>query len=141
MSIERGGIDWEADLLAASHRAARRRAMAHESEAAMKTFLEAHANFYTVLISAVNNSWLIWLHRMLFVHSERYSVLCVPVMDMKIDLYDPRSPFMAAVLARDAETAVALMREQYEVTTQTLLDQFRSGAARMVTDQRADASV
>lgn len=138
-AIELGGIDWEADVLAASHRAARRRAEAHKSEHAMKEFLQAHAQFHTTFVSAVDNPWLKWIRSLLYAHTERYQLLCIPSVDSKPDLYTPGSPFLDAVLARDADKAVEAMRKIYIEGTASIMDQFADAPPAEKASAKAEA--
>jgi DNA-binding GntR family transcriptional regulator len=85
-------------------------------------FSKVHANFHEELVSACDSPWLRRLRGMLFAQSERYRGLSVPLARFDRDRNREHRELMEAVLARDADRAIASMRAHVETTTRILLD-------------------
>jgi DNA-binding GntR family transcriptional regulator len=81
-----------------------------------------HANFHEELVSACGSPWLRRLRAMLFAQSERYRGLSVPLARFDRDRNREHGELMEAVLAHDADRAVASMKAHVETTTRILLD-------------------
>lgn len=120
-ALKREDIDWEANLISASHRARRRRLLARRSDRDADAFVDAHAAFHDAVAAGCGNEWLIWTRRILSTQSERYRHLCIPMIDQKDELYAEGHPFIPAVLARDGEKAVALLTAHYEAMVEKII--------------------
>jgi DNA-binding GntR family transcriptional regulator len=111
-SIENGGVDWEANLLAAFHR------LSHQKKTLRGTgneinlvWFKEHRNFHSALTAACGSQHLIGIRETLFAQAERYVALSI------ISKCPPRNDdseheqMMRAALARNAVRAVQLMTD------------------------------
>jgi len=108
LAITRGDIDWEGSVLAASHRAERRRALFDGTPETAEPFTVARLAFYASLLEPCGNVWLLQMHRLIYAQLARYRHLCLPFADDKMHLYKPDSEFIHAVLDRNADRAIEL---------------------------------
>lgn len=108
LAILRGDIDWEGSLLAACHRAERRRALFDGSPATAEPFAMARLAFYATLLEPCGNAWLLRMHRLIYAQLARYRHLCRPFAHDKKHLYKIDGEFIGAVLERDAERSIAI---------------------------------
>jgi DNA-binding GntR family transcriptional regulator len=113
-AIERGGPEWEADILRAMHlleRAPVPRA-AHE-RAAIAHWQAMHQQFHRALVAACDSPWMLRIWADLADHSERYRKLrllanrSLPPDERDVNV--EHRAIMEAVLARDPDRAVARM--------------------------------
>ena len=123
-AIAAGTIGWESALVAAFHRLSR----TPEREAAVpqgmsEEWSSAHGAYHEALVAACESPWLLRLRMTLYVQSERYRRLSVPLAAAKRDVAGEHRALMEATLARDAARAKALMAEHLERTTRVLLQQ------------------
>lgn len=107
-------IEFEVELVAASHRVLRRLAQLDESEAAVANYIDAHARFHEAMVSRCTNPWLLWMRKLLFAQSVRYRHFCVPLAHEKSAFYAADGSFLKAVFNRDADAAERLLVSQYE---------------------------
>ncbi|WP_245313179.1 GntR family transcriptional regulator [Bradyrhizobium macuxiense] len=123
-SIELGGLDWEARLLAAHHKLANTsvrddRKPTRPSDA----FVAAHAEFHATLIEACESPALIEICRTLYDASEPYRRMCYLLTDnRRAKKVSAHRALMEAALARDADSAVKLLKVHYEHTTRNLIN-------------------
>jgi DNA-binding GntR family transcriptional regulator len=111
-SIENGGVDWEANLLAAYHRLSHQKKTLRgtANEINLVWFTE-HRNFHSALTAACGSQHLIGIRETLFAQAERYFALSI------ISKCPPRNDgseheqMMRAALARNASRAVQLMTD------------------------------
>ena len=90
-----------------------------------------HKAFHASLVSACDSPWLLRIRETLFAQSERYRSLSIPLARAPRDPNQEHRELMEAALARDADRAVALMREHLEATARIVLggDAVLPGAA------------
>ena len=114
-SIENGGVDWEANLLAAFHR------LSHQKKTQRGTgneinlvWFKEHRNFHSALTAACGSPHLIGIRETLFAQAERYVALSI------ISKCPPRNDdseheqMMRAALAHNAVRAVQLMTDHID---------------------------
>ena len=122
-AIACGDVNWEARLVAATHRLARTPERAPDDPArSNEDWAEAHAAFHLALVDGCNSPWLLHLHALLYAQSERYRRLSVPFAISGRNVNEEHQAIVTATLARDAEAAVRLIIVHLEVTTRILLD-------------------
>lgn len=121
-AIKHGGLEWEAGLLAASHRLSRTLASLEHTAPALSELTNVHRRFYESLFSACDNSWLTWMQGLLYNQSSRYRYACLGSGHEKTDFYDYDGPFVSRVLVRDAEGALVVMKTHYELNAQRIVD-------------------
>jgi len=120
-SIARGDLAWESALVASFHRLTRLSESADGHDLHLnEAWSQAHHDFHARLASACGNDWLLRLRAMLYQQSERYRRLSVPLATGPRDVHGEHRAIFEAVLARDAERAVALLTQHLELTAQIL---------------------
>jgi DNA-binding GntR family transcriptional regulator len=121
-AIEVGSLQWESNLVAAYHSLSRTPEGAPGDPAHVgDEWLQRHADFHEALVSGGNSPWLMRLRTQLFQQSQRYRRLSVSLARTKRNVDKEHRELMEAVLARDADRAVALMRDHLQLTTKILL--------------------
>jgi DNA-binding GntR family transcriptional regulator len=121
-AIALGKVDWEVKLVAASHRLSRTPERAPNDPARSNdAWAEAHAGFHLALIEGCGNAWLVQLHSQLYMQSERYRRLSVPFADGQRDVAGEHGQILEATLARDAERAVELLTQHFQMTSKILV--------------------
>lgn len=122
MSIERGDVDWEARVRAAHHRLMRTPAyVPEEGEHYSDAWSEAHRDFHRTLLEGCGNPALLETFDRLWTASElarRWSSRRNPGRD---DSKEHRQ-LEEAALARDADTAAALLTQHLTLTATALTD-------------------
>lgn len=122
MSVERGDIDWESRVRAAHHRLARTPAYAPtEGEHYTAAWAEAHRVFHRTLLEACGNRALLETFDRLWTASElarRWSAHRNPDRDGA----EEHRRLEEAALARDADTAAALLAQHLTLTAAALTD-------------------
>jgi DNA-binding GntR family transcriptional regulator len=115
-------VAWEAELLAAFHRLAH--TPEREPNDAVRladNWSRMHEAFHLALVSGCKSSWLLRLRGTLYMQSERYRRLSIPVARVDRDLVAEHRAIMDAAIARDAERATALLAEHLSTTARILL--------------------
>ena len=121
-AIAVGDLAWEARIVSAYHQLSRTPVQAaDDAERLSDAYALVHARFHEELASACDSPWLLRLRAMLFAQSERYRRLTLPLERHDRDRNREHRQLMDAVLARDADRAVSLMKAHVEKTTQILL--------------------
>lgn len=116
-SIERGGVDWEADLLSAFHRLSRQTKLEPDDPAAISAdWSRAHADFHGALVSACGAPTLLTIRHRLFEQGERYVALSIMSNGPLRDDVGEHRQLMRAALNRDIDKAAALNRAHIERT-------------------------
>ena len=121
-SIALGCLDWESRVVAASHRLSRTPTIDIANAPGLSDgYAAAHAAFHSALVSACDSPWLRRLRDLLYAQSERYRHLTVPLAQHDRDLVHEHGSLTQAALARDADTAVALLSEHLMRTANILI--------------------
>lgn len=141
LSIERGDLQWETEIVAASHALSRTLSdgkLRPESEA----WAVPHQRFHMALIAACRSEWLIRVATVLFDHAERHRIIgerwrvsleasgAIAGRNRELE----HEKLGKAVLKRDVDTALDLMRRHYMLTAQSVvhvLDGERGHAVRL----------
>ncbi|NUR01763.1 MAG: GntR family transcriptional regulator [Streptomyces sp.] len=130
MSIERGDVDWEARVRAAHHRLARTPAyLPEEGEHYSGAWSEAHRLFHRTLLEGCGNPVLLETFDRMWTASElarRWSALRRPDRDGPGE----HRRLEEAALARDADTAAALLAQHLTSTAAGLTDPHRREAVK-----------
>jgi GntR family carbon starvation induced transcriptional regulator len=118
-SIEHGGVEWEADLLAAFHRLSRQSKVDRAGNGAINPdWSKQHRAFHAALVAACGSPTLLSIRESLFDQAERYVALSIISKSMPRNDGAEHEQIMRAALARNAERAVELNREHIERTAQ-----------------------
>lgn len=129
-SIAHGDERWEEGVLLAYHRMAKvpRYLTMDDRWALNPAWEEAHRAFHTALIAACGSRWLIEYSGQLFDAFDFYRHVSRASNLRPKQRENEHERIMKAVLARDAEAAVALLKEHYQHTS--VLVRERLGTAR-----------
>ena len=110
-SLEKGGVEWEANLLSAFHRLSRQRKIdpAHP-DAISQDWSKEHAHFHTALVSACGSPTLLSIRSRLFEQAERYVALSIMSNGPLRDDVTEHKQLMRAALNRDIDKTLDLNR-------------------------------
>jgi len=116
-SIDNGGVEWEASLLAAFHRLSRQSKLKHtQSGTISPEWSKEHRAFHCVLIAACNSPTILCIRERLFEKAERYVALAiVSKLPPRNDVTE-HEQIMQAALARNVNRTIKLNREHIERT-------------------------
>ncbi|MEZ5654039.1 MAG: GntR family transcriptional regulator [Burkholderiaceae bacterium] len=121
-AIARGGLDWEANLLAAHHRLAHTPVLAAgATDRLNEAYVDAHAAFHAALLSACDSPMLMEMRRSLHDASELYRRLAYLLQAGAKDTAAEHRLLMEAALARDVVRARELLTRHYGDTTRICL--------------------
>lgn len=117
-SIEAGDRAWESRVVASHYQLQRlQNAPSYDED----EWSVLHAEFHEALVSGGNCSWLLQLRKTLDAQSERYMRLFGVSKLVGRDIVAEHDRLVSAVLARDADLAVGVLREHMEKTTHDIL--------------------
>lgn len=110
-SIERGGVDWEANLLSAFHRLSRQTKIDPASPGVISdAWWKEHANFHAALVAACDAPTLLTIRSRLFEQADRYVALSIMSKGPLRDDVSEHKQLMRAALNRDIDRALELNR-------------------------------
>lgn len=121
-SIALGGLTWESDILARGHQLGVSKVNSDKSLYLDETWEERHFNFHAALIKACDSRYLYDYWERLFIAATRYRRWSAVNFPMERDVEDEHRAIMDATLARDADQAVALMRDHMIKLVTTITD-------------------
>lgn len=120
-SIERGGIDWEARVVAAHHAVARLDAQNKTSAPPTPSEREArNTDFHDALVSACGSRWLLELRGIVYDQHRRYRYLAFEHYSGSRDLAKEHRGIFDAALKRDPARAKKLVAEHIRATATAL---------------------
>lgn len=120
-AIAKGGIAWEAEVVATHHALARTTHFASSGEITPE-WLEAHEAFHVAILSGCANSYLIGSAVRLRTISEVHRCWSIPEHNRTHrDVAKEHHEIMVATLARDADLAAKLTEDHIRLTTQLLM--------------------
>ncbi|MGH7190355.1 MAG: GntR family transcriptional regulator [Acetobacteraceae bacterium] len=130
-SIRNGGIEWEADVLAALHRLSRHRKLHRTgprggSVATNPDWSKEHRAFHEALVGACDSPTILAIRRTLFEKAERYVALAIIAKAPPRDEHAEHEAIMKAALARDVDSAVRLNRQHIERTLEKVMKSLAS---------------
>jgi len=118
-AIERAGVQWEAEVLAAFHRLAREPKYGDGAGAEVsEVWKRAHRSFHRALVSGCASPTLCAIHTTLFDQGERYVALSIMHKASPRNDVDEHRAIMEAAIARDATRTVHLNRKHVEKTAE-----------------------
>lgn len=121
-ALEHGGVRWESDVLAAHYRLEKTEQMAADDpDRVSEEWADAHAAYHLALLSGCPNPRLLAIARSLRDSAELYRRWSVPLGHEDRDIAGEHKGILDAILARDADAAVALLTEHIQHTTRVLL--------------------
>jgi GntR family transcriptional regulator, carbon starvation induced regulator len=114
-SIEKGGVAWEADLLAAFHRLSRQPKRA-QPNGISPAWSKEHRAFHQALIAACGSPTMLAIRESLFERAERYVTLAILAMAPPRNDVAEHEQIMRRAVARNVPRALAANREHIELT-------------------------
>jgi DNA-binding GntR family transcriptional regulator len=121
-SIKNGDADWEEGVVLAAHRLSRVRREGAEGYASFNPeWEERHRIFHLALIGACGSRWLIDFYATLMDRNTRYRYLAFADGSEPRDVEAEHQAIVAAVLARDADRAVAAANAHLRKTTDSVM--------------------
>jgi DNA-binding GntR family transcriptional regulator len=117
-SIARGDAVWEEGVVLAFHRLSRTPRHTGSDNQRNPTWEKLHADFHASLLSACGSSWLFGFCRQLFEAAERYRHVARLAGVQRSPNEDQHRAIMNATVARDPESASALLAAHYRRTAE-----------------------
>ena len=128
-SLEKGGVEWEADLLGAFHRLSRQTKIdPGKPETINQAWSREHAAFHAALVSACGSQTLLAIRARLFEQAERYVSLSIMSRAALRDDVGEHKQLMRAALGRDVEKTVDLNRMHINRTLEKVAVSLAAGA-------------
>jgi len=124
-SIANGDSDWEERIVLAFHWLARAARTGDASQHTSPEWEEHHREFHLALISACESAILIGFCTELHLRSFRYRNLAEVVEYRDRHELEEHEELQKAVLSRDANKAVELLKKHYTVTSEILIESGR----------------
>ena len=122
-AIRNGDLKWETNIVATRFELSRLDLQDPADPARVsETWAEAHKRFHEALVAACDSPWLLRLRELLFVQSERYRRVSVPLDRAHRDLVREHGEIADATVGRDIARATDAMREHPEKTTRILIE-------------------
>lgn len=110
-SLEKGGVDWEAELLSAFHRLSRQTKIEpSKPDVISEAWSKEHADFHTALVAACGAPTLLAIRARLFEQADRYVALSIMSNGPLRDDVGEHKQLMRAALSRDIDKALDLNR-------------------------------
>lgn len=129
-SIEKGGVAWEADLVAAFHRLAHVKKVERSTGVDVNSdWVKEHRNFHAALVAGCGSPRLIAIRDNLFAQAERYFALSIVSKVSARNDKGEHEQIMRAALARNAPRATQLLTDHIDRTTERVA-KFLSGTER-----------
>jgi DNA-binding GntR family transcriptional regulator len=127
-SLERGGLDWEANLLSSFHRLSRQTKIDPSTpDVISAAWWKEHANFHSALVAGCESPTLLSIRTRLFDQAERYVVLSILSKGPMRDDVDEHKQLMRAAVDRDIEKAIELNRMHINRTLQKVAASLADG--------------
>jgi GntR family carbon starvation induced transcriptional regulator len=116
-SIEYGGVEWEANLLAAFHRLSKQTKLQRSQPGTISAeWSREHRAFHHALVAACNSPTMLSIRESLFEKAERYVALSIMSKASPRNDVLEHEQIMRAALAKNVNRAVTLNREHNERT-------------------------
>ncbi|MBV8838663.1 MAG: FCD domain-containing protein [Alphaproteobacteria bacterium] len=110
-SIEKGGVDWEANLLSAFHRLSRQSKIDPAAPGAISdAWWREHSDFHAALVAACDAPTLLSIRARLFEQADRYVALSIMSKGPLRDDVGEHKALMRATLNRETDKALELNR-------------------------------
>lgn len=120
-SIERGTLEWEANVVAAHHTIRKLDALAPGGDSAQFALREEkNEAFHDALVAACGSPWLLRMRNTLYDQHQRYRWLAIEMHSQTRDLAKEHADLVDAVLARDAKRACELNAEHIRETAHVI---------------------
>lgn len=118
-SIEHGDIQWESEVLAATHRLSKT-GRAEGGAVSSAAWAAAHDAYHVALVSACGSARLLQIRRQLYDQSERYRKLEASLSKQR-NPDEEHTRITEAALARDVARATKLMKAHISLTADNII--------------------
>jgi GntR family transcriptional regulator, carbon starvation induced regulator len=110
-SLEKGGVEWEANLLSAFHRLSRQTKIdPGNPDAISEAWSREHSDFHAATVAACGSPTLLSIRARLFEQAERYVALSIMSNGPLRDDVAEHKQLMRSVLSRDLDKTIELNR-------------------------------
>ena len=121
-AIQNGNLKWETNIVSTQFELSKMKLQDPNDPARVsEDWAETHNRFHEALVAACDSPWLLRLRELLFVQSERYRRVSVPLDRTTRDLVAEHREIADAAVARDAKMATEAIRAHLEKTTRILI--------------------
>lgn len=121
-AIRNGDVKWEAGIVSTLFELSRTSLQDPDDPARVsEVWADTHRRLHEALVAACDSPWLLRLREILFVQSERYRRVSVPLDRAGRDLHGEHKEIADAAIARDVEKASAALRDHLQKTTRILI--------------------
>lgn len=121
-AIRNGDVKWEANIVSTLFELSRTSLQDPDDPARVsEVWADVHRRFHEALVAACDSPWLLRLREILFVQSERYRRVSVPLDRAGRDLHAEHKDIADATIARDSAKACAALRDHLQKTTRILI--------------------
>lgn len=129
-SLEKGSVEWEANLLGAFHRLSRQGKIDPANPDAIdEAWSKAHAEFHAAMVSACGSPTLISIRSRLFEQADRYVALSIMSNGPLRDDVTEHKNLMRAALNREIDKTIELNRIHINRTLDKVAALFAAGTA------------
>src|SRR3974390_1216542 len=116
-SIQLGGDDWEARIVAAHHKLARTEKRLKAGEVSLiDEWEQRNREFHDSLVSACGSDWLLRLRKLLFVHSQRYRLQSLTGGPVMRDSSIEHKRLLTSAMERKADEVCRLIARHFSTT-------------------------
>jgi GntR family transcriptional regulator, carbon starvation induced regulator len=126
-SMQSGQLEWESEVIAASHRLAKT-FRAADRAAVSPAWIAAHNAYHTALASACGSPRLLLIRKQLYELSERYNMM-ESAMTRNRDSDDEHRRITEAAIERNVPVATQLLSTHIERTTENIVKMMRKKVA------------
>jgi GntR family transcriptional regulator, carbon starvation induced regulator len=121
-SLEKGDVEWEAELLSAFHRLSRQTKIEpSKPDAISEAWSKEHTNFHSALVAACEAPTLLAIRARLFEQADRYVALSIMSSGPVRDDVGEHKQLMRAALNRDIDKTLNLNRAHITRTLEKVL--------------------
>ena len=121
-AIQNGNLKWETNIVSTQFELSKMKLQDPNDPARVsEDWAETHKRFHEALVAACDSPWLLRLRELLFVQSERYRRVSVPLDRTARDLVAEHREIADATVARDARMATEAIRAHLEKTTRIII--------------------
>ena len=122
-AIVAGDLSWEGRIVSALYELSRIPLQDIDDPGRInEEWTRAHYRFHEALVAACDSPWLIRLRELLYVQSERYRQMSVPLARLARNVNAEHQAIADAIIGRDTALSERLMSEHLDKTTKILID-------------------
>jgi DNA-binding GntR family transcriptional regulator len=122
-AIGHGDVKWETTIVATLFELSRTNLQDPDDPGRVsEAWADVHRRFHEALVAACDSPWLLRLREILYVQSERYRRVSVPLQRAGRDVHAEHTAIANMAVARDASGACAALRDHLQKTTRILIE-------------------